>query len=113
VEKCRTADRKMGEKLTGLRDRLEYKEELINALIGGQVTLSAVADEFAQMNRDDEQSLMIQRKLYGDRDDAELAAVNVLDYVRSRVGDGSGSSVVLSRLRAEFHQRFGHLPPKL
>lgn len=113
VEKSRTTDRQLEERLTGFRDRLDYKEELVTALIDGHAPLTAVADEFAELNRGEEQLLRIQRKRYGDLEAAELAAVNVLDYVRSRVGDDSGSSVVLSRLRAEFRQRFGHLPPKL
>jgi hypothetical protein len=113
LQTSRTTERQLGEKLSGLRDRIEYKEELITALIRGDATLAAVAGEFAELNRGDEQSLMLQRKRYGDLDEAELAAVNVLDYARSRVGDDSGSAAVLARLRAEFHQRFGHPAPKL
>jgi hypothetical protein len=113
LQSSRTTERQLGERLSGLRDRIDYKEELVTALIRGDVTLTGVADEFAALNRDDEQSLMLQRKRYGDLDEAELAAVNVLDYVRSRVGDDSGTPAVLARLRAEFRQRFGHPPPKL
>lgn len=111
VNRCRKDDRQMSDHLSEIRERMDYKEELITALIHGQTDLSAVADEFAELNRGNECLLRIQRQRYGNVGETELAAQNVLEYCRERVAADSGSSVVMSRLRAEYQRRFGHPAP--
>jgi hypothetical protein len=49
---------------------------------------------------------------YGDVDETELAARNVLDIAGVRVAADGGSSVVLTRLRAEYQARFGRPAPR-
>lgn len=112
VEECKATDRQMGDRLGGLRERIAYKEELVNALVRGQTTLAAVTDQFAEMSRGDERAILLQRSQHGDLPETELAARGVLEYVRVRVADDGGSSVVLSRLHAEYKQRFGHPVPR-
>jgi hypothetical protein len=114
VNRCREDDRQMSGTLSGIRDRMGYKEELVTALIHGQTDLSAVTDEFVELNRGNECVLRIQRSLYGNVGETELAARNVLDYCQQRVAADGGSSVVMSRLRVEYQKRFGHpAPPEL
>ena len=97
--------------MSRLRDRILYKEEMITALIRGETTLSAVTDQFTEMNRADETLLSVHRDRYGQRPLVELSACNVIDYVALRTTDGDGTSAVRNRLRAEFQQRFGHPVP--
>lgn len=113
VSECRATDEQMGDQVSGMRKRIEYKEELVTALIRGETTLSVVTDQFAEMNRGDERSLALQRLRYGDVPEVELAARGVIDYVRLRVAPEGGSSVVLSRVYAEYEQRFGHPVPRV
>ncbi len=111
VDECRTTDRHLTARIGEVRDRMEYKDELITALVHGDLTLTAVTDEFAQMNHDQLRMLELQRMRYGAADETELAARNVLEIAASRVAADGGSSVVMSRLRAEYQQRFGHPAP--
>ena len=112
VEECKTADRKLGDKLSTIRDRMDYKEELITSLVHGHTTLAAVTAEFLEMNRHEEQTLVLQRLRYGDLELTELTALNVLDYVRQRVAGDYELSAVMPHLYAEFERQFGH-PAKL
>jgi hypothetical protein len=112
VEEYKANDRQMGARMCGVRERIEYKEELVTALIRGQTTLTTVTDQFAEMDGGDERSLLLQRAHYGDLPETELAARGVLEYVRIRVAADGGSSVVLSRLHAEYERRFGHPAPR-
>lgn len=112
VQECKNTDRKLGDKLSTLRDRLDFKEELITGLVRGHTTLAAVTTEFVELNRNEEQGLFLQRLRYGDLELTELTALNVLDYVRQRVAADGASSVVMTHLLAEFEQQFGH-PAKL
>lgn len=113
VDTSRKADRQLSGRLTRIRDRVEYKEELISALIRGETTLADVTEQFAEMNRTEEQVLFLHRLRYGDLELTELSARNVLEYVDQRVpaDPESGSSALRTRLAAEFHQRFGHSAP--
>lgn len=113
VDECRDTDRHLSGQLVEIRDRVGYKEELVAALVHGDLTLTAVTDEFAVMNHGHEQTLKLQRQKYGDVGETELAARNVLDYVRGHVAADGGSSVVMARLLAEYEQRFGHPAPKV
>lgn len=111
MDTSRRADRQLSGRLTRMRDRVEYKEELITALIRGETTLADVTDQFAEMNRSEEQVISLHQLRYGDLELTELAARNVLDYVDQREPATSGSSVLRSRLAAQFHERFGHPAP--
>lgn len=111
VNQCRENDRQMSGTLSEIRDRMGYKEELITALIQGETDLSAVTDEFVELNRGNECLHRIQRQRYGDVSEAELAARNVLEYCQQRTAPDGGSSVVMSRLRVEYQKRFGHSAP--
>jgi hypothetical protein len=113
VNDCRDTDRHLTAQIGEVRERMDYKDELITALIHGDLTLTAVTDEFALMNHGHRQMLELQRLRYGDADETELAARNVLEITGSRLGADGGSSVVMTRLRAEYQQRFGHPAPKL
>lgn len=113
VNKCREDNRHMCNTLSEIRGRMGYKEELITALIHGQTDLASVTNEFAELNHGEENMLYIQRQRYGDVEETELAARNVLDYCQQRLAAGGGSSVVMSRLREEYQQRFGHPAPEL
>lgn len=113
VNKCREDSRHMGNTLSEIRGRMGYKEELITALIHGQTDLTSVTDEFAEMNRPEVNMLRIQRQRYGNVEETELAARNVLDYCQQRVAADGGSSVIMSRLQEEYQKRFGHPAPKL
>lgn len=112
VDECKTNDQQLVHRMTGLKERMEYKEELVNALIRGQATLAAVTDQFAEANRGNDQSHLIMRTRYGDLPETELAARSVLDYVRTRVAPDGGSAVALSRVHAEFEHLFGHPAPR-
>jgi hypothetical protein len=112
VEDSKSTARHLGDRLSTLRDRMDYKEELITGLVRGHSTLAAVTAEFVELNRDQEQGLFLQRMRYGDLELTELSALNVLDYVKQRVAADGSSSVVMTRLYAEFERQFGH-PAKL
>lgn len=112
IEECKTTDRQMCHRMTNMKERIEYKEELVNALLSGQTTLAAVADQFAEAHRGDDKSLLLQRMRYGDLPETELAARGVLEYVRLRVAPDGGSSVAMSRVYAEYEQMFGHPAPR-
>lgn len=94
-----------------LRDRVEYKEELIAALIRGETSLAAVTDQFVEMNQANESVLFAQHLRYGDLEITEMSARNVLDYVDQRLPAVTGSSALRVRLAVEFHERFGHPAP--
>ncbi|MCU0704350.1 MAG: hypothetical protein MUF18_10280 [Fimbriiglobus sp.] len=112
VEGCQSTDRQLNGKLSLLRDRMGYKEELIASLLHGRADLMTVVNEFAALNRDDSVIRSVHEMHYGELCEREMAALNVLDYAELRLlGDG-GSSVVLSRLRAAFELEFGHPPRK-
>jgi hypothetical protein len=112
VDECRDADRQLTGQLVEVRDRVGYKGELVTALVHGDISLTAVTDEFALMNHGHEQALALQRRKYGDVGETELAARNVLDFARGHVSADGGSSVVMARLLAEYEQRFGHPAPQ-
>lgn len=112
INQGRRTERQLCGTQARLRDRVEYKEELIAALVRGETTLAAVTDEFTEMNRANEPALLVQKMRYGDLEVAELSALNVLDFVDQRLpASGSGSSALRARLAAEFRQRFGHPAP--
>jgi len=111
VNRYRQEDQRMSGNLSGIRDRMGYKEELIQALIHGQTDLTTVTDEFVELNRGEVTMLSSQRARYGDLGEVELAARNVLDYCQQRLAYDGGSSVVMSRLREEYRKRFGHSAP--
>lgn len=110
-QSCHT-DRQLSTQIGEVRDRMDYKDELITALIHGDISLTAVTDEFAQLNHANERMLRLQRDRYGDVGETELAARNVLDLTRVHLATDGGSSVVMNRLRAEYQQRFGHPAPQ-
>ncbi len=112
VDECQSNDQQLGHRMSGLKERIEYKEELVNALIRGQTTLAAVADQFAGAHHGNDKMLLVMRLRYGDLPETELAARSVLDYVRQRVAADGGSSVVLSRVYAEYETQFGHPAPR-
>ena len=107
-----SSDRVLTGRLAQMKERVEFKEELVSALVRGQVSLDEVTDQFEEMNRGDDSSLQLMRLRYGSVGDTELAARSVLDYVRIRVAPDGGSSVVLWRLNAEYQRRFGHPAPR-
>jgi hypothetical protein len=112
INKCRQAERQLSGTQARLRDRVEYKEELIASLIHGETTLAAVTDQFVEMNRANEPVLFAQHLRYGDMELTEMSARNVLDFVDQRLpATAAGSSAVRGRLAAEYHERFGHPAP--
>jgi hypothetical protein len=111
VNKCRQTDRHLCGNQARLRDRVEYKEELIASLVRGETTLAAVTDQFVEMNHTSETVMAAQHMRYGDLELTEMTARNVLDFVDQRVPADAGSSALRSRLAAEFHERFDHRAP--
>jgi hypothetical protein len=111
LDESSVTDRHLSTKIGEVRDRMDYKDELITALVHGDLSLTAVTDEFAQMNRGNERMLNLQRMRYGDVGETELAARNVLELTRVHLSADGGSSVVMTRLQAEYQERFGHPAP--
>jgi hypothetical protein len=112
VDECKANEREMSDRLSTVKERMQYKEELVNALVRGQTTLAATSDQFAEAHRGDDAALRLMRQRYGDLPEPELAARTVLDYVRQRTAPDGGSSVAVSRIRAEFEHTFGHPAPR-
>lgn len=102
--------RELDVELVRTRDRVEYKHQLVTALVRGETTLSAVADEFVELNRSDERILLVQRAQYGELGVDELAARSVLDFIEGEGFGGETSSVVRDRLVREYEARFGRPP---
>jgi hypothetical protein len=113
IAEAKQRHRRLTADITRLHDRMEYKEELIAGLLRGEESLAEVSGRFADLHHNDECFRDTHQLRYGPRADDELAACVVLDYVATRTPSGSGTSVVRSRLRAEFEQRFGHPAPRL
>jgi hypothetical protein len=87
-------------------DRLMYKEELIDRLIAGDLTLAEVADEFLRMNRDTPVKTAVRRSYHGSGD-GEKSARNVLDFVRLRKLSARQAARVSERLHREFERTYG------
>lgn len=111
TDTCRQDDRHLTRQLARLHERVEYKEERIAALAAGGTSLADVTDEFVGLDREEGSLLAAQRRCYGDLEVNELTARSLLDAVGERVFDEQGSSAVMTTLRAEFAQRFGHPAP--
>lgn len=87
-------------------ERLVYKEELIDRLIAGDMTLTEVAIEFLHTN-DGTESMNAIRAHYAGSSDEEKSARNVLDFVRLRKLPKKQNDRVLTRLQREFTRAYG------
>ena len=95
-----------------VRQRMDYKEDLIRQLIAGRLTLQQVSEEFLRVNRQMEMpEVMNQIRLrYAGSGDEEKIARNVLEFVETRWQPGADVGEVRERLHREFADRFGHRP---
>jgi len=86
------------------RRRIETKNDLARSVIRGEMTLSAAATQFDELNKP---VLPHLRRIFPGVADEELHYRNVLLYVRGRLADVPESrSDVKCRLRAEFYANF-------
>jgi hypothetical protein len=92
--------------LKATQSRMAYKEELIQRLIVGELTLEDVSTEFLRMNKDTA-AMGLLRHLYSGASDEEVSARNVLEYVRQRKLPPGPNAQVFGRLRREFVQTYG------
>jgi hypothetical protein len=104
-------DQRMHNELVVLHDRLQRKEELVEAWMDRRLTFRAVCENFAELNADVPQAMRIQRDLYGyDTNELELGAMNVVMYIEQRCQNSEMPYRLKQRMKEDYMATFGHCP---
>jgi hypothetical protein len=88
-------------------ERIALKEALVYELLDGRSDLDGVAEQFRQLNAQDERALVVLRSRYGQLSEEELATRNVLDYATARAKDRPTRSDSIETLNRQVECRFG------
>ena len=90
--------------------RIEYKQDLVRQLAGGELTLADVTAEFLAMNKDVPAVTFMIRESYAGATDEEKTAANVIDYVRNAPVSADKAAAVRARLLREYEALYGRPP---
>jgi len=106
-----------GERLNGelfcLHDRLQRKEELLEAWVDRRLTFRAVCESFAELNASSPMALRIQRDQYGhDLNELELGAMNLVIFIEQRCQNSEMPYRLRQRMNEDYMATFGHRPLK-
>ena len=91
------------------QERGHYRSHLTGLVIDGKLAFAVAADEFHRLNQDSGALPYLHWRFPG-RSDEELAAWNVIEYVRGFVMPDQEKSQAIERLNREFEARFGRPP---
>ncbi|MGL6095192.1 MAG: hypothetical protein ACRC7O_05235 [Fimbriiglobus sp.] len=90
-----------------LADRIMVKDALIHDLVNGRASLAEVSDQFQELNEGMPGSLVAIRSRHPDLPDAQLMAVNVIEYVAVVDLPDAQKEAVFDRLFDEYEILFG------
>jgi hypothetical protein len=85
--------------------RIAVKEQLIQEVIAGRVSLMEAAAQFRALNATQPRFMEIIRDFYAGATDEECLCKNVLGYVATYLGEGAKNHEVYRRLNADLAQR--------
>ena len=96
---------KMDVRAARISDRINFKEEVANALLRGEIEIESAVAQYEEVNRGDERLRETLKHRHGDLDDRRLAARNLQDYLKGRIpstsSDRDRAEVVASRLKTQ------------
>jgi hypothetical protein len=94
-------------RLEAVAVRTAMKDDLVQQLVNGRLSLAAAAGQFLDLNSQSPDCLSVMRAHFPGRTDTESAARNVIEYARHRTPAGRAEQVA-DRLAAEFRAMYPH-----
>ena len=105
---------RMHNEMVCLHDRLQHKEELLEAWMDRRLTFRAVCESFARINANYPSTLCIHRDMYGaDVGELELGAMNVVAYLEQRCESYESPYRLKQRIKEDYAATFGHRPLRM
>jgi hypothetical protein len=105
---------RMHNEMVVVHDRLQRKEELLDAWMDRRLTFRAVCESFAEINSSYTLTLRIHREMYGaDVGELELGAMNVVAYLEQRCESYESPYHLRQRMKEDYIATFGHRPLRI
>jgi hypothetical protein len=105
------SDARLHEELISVHDRLQRKEELLEAWIDHRLSFRSVCESFQALNSGYPMTLKIQRDMFGeDVPELELAAMNLVMYLDQHCETFETPYHLKKRMEEDYKATFGHRP---
>jgi hypothetical protein len=102
---------RMQEELVTVHDRLQRKEELLDAWIDRRLDFRTVCEGYRELNASYPITLRIQREMFGsDVCELELAGMNVVLYLEQHCDSCETPYRLKQRMEQDYKTTFGHKP---
>ncbi len=103
---------RMHREIMNTQDRLQRKEELLDAWIDRRLSFRTISQNFADLNSSHPLTLQILRNMNNDVSDLELGALNVVVYLEKRCENSETPYRIKQRMQEDYQATFGHRPLK-
>lgn len=108
MEELQDTDQQLDELKRNFQERMLIKEDMIDQLIAGQVSLLWVSQQFLDMNLATPSAISTIERSYPGTTLLEKSAENVIDYTRIKLihSKEKNQKAILKRLRSELNFQF-------